>query len=437
MNTVIFFYFPIGFFVELFIVELLMMSPFPKRKLFPLKMIAGFLLIGAFCYWFPPNWWLDLLRYSIIFSASIALIVFSYKISIPNAIFCGVGAYAMQHISGSAVSVIFMQIFSVTYTDEKFWIFFLLAQIPVAISYATLYFVFIKRFHKQERFVIKNKYLATLVVVILLITLILSILYDEFGGRALAPAIMIILKCYVIICCVLSLTIQSGLFSLDKLAREKEILEHLMQAGQKHHEMSKENMELINIKCHDIRHQISSLKTLNIKELKDKYIDELQNSITIYDMIAKTGNKTLDAVLTEKQLLCEKYNVKLSYIADGEQLNFIEPSDLYSLFANALDNAFESVKSLPDENKRLINLNASLKDRFLTIRVENYFESQLVFENNLPKTSKGKDCYHGFGIKSIKFIAEKYKGNLAIDTADNLFSLCILIPVPALPDSLK
>lgn len=430
MNIAVYVYLVVAFFIELFIFEFLMMRPFPKRKLFPLRITAGIILICLFCFWGPPNWWLDSIRYFIIFASSIALIAFSYKISIPNAIFCGIAAYAMQHISASAVGMMFLQSVTVSYDQSNFWIIFLLSRIPIGIAYIILYFVFIKRFYKQENFIVKNKYLAALVVIILLITLLLSILSDEFGARDLSVAMFLILKSYVIICCVLSLTIQSGLFSFDKLAREKEILEHLIQVGQKHHKMSKENMELINIKCHDIRHQISSLKTLNISDLKENYLDELKSAVTIYDIIAKTGNATVDAVLTEKWLLCEKYNIKLSYIVDGEQLNFIQPSDLYILFANALDNAFESVKQLSDETKRIINLNANVKDRFLTIRIENYFDSDLSFEDNLPKSSKEKNGYHGYGIKSIKFIAEKYKGHIVIDTTDNLFSLCALIPTP-------
>lgn len=51
---------------------------------------------------------------------------------------------------------------------------------------------------------------------------------------------------------------------------------------------------------------------------------------------------------TEKSLLCERHKIRFTYMIDGEQLDFMDPVDIASLFGNALDNAIESVLRTDD-----------------------------------------------------------------------------------------
>lgn len=68
--------------------------------------------------------------------------------------------------------------------------------------------------------------------------------------------------------------------------------------------------------------------------------------------VARTGNETLDIVLTDKLLYCEKNNVTITCIADGKSLSFMSEEDIYSLFGNALDNAVLAVEQLPEPYQR-------------------------------------------------------------------------------------
>jgi len=65
---------------------------------------------------------------------------------------------------------------------------------------------------------------------------------------------------------------------------------------------------------------------------------------------------------------------------------------------------------------------------FIMLRFENYYEEDLKFEDGLPKTTKSNSDYHGYGIKSIKATAEKYGGNMTINTSNNWFVIRILLP---------
>lgn len=67
------------------------------------------------------------------------------------------------------------------------------------------------------------------------------------------------------------------------------------------------------------------------------------------------------------------------------------------------------------------------------LRFENYYEEAtdaLTFADGLPQTTKKNRSYHGYGLKSIRFTAEKYGGSMTVNTRDQCFALCVLLPLP-------
>ena len=62
--------------------------------------------------------------------------------------------------------------------------------------------------------------------------------------------------------------------------------------------------------------------------------------------------------------------------------------------------------------------------------MDNYCSSEIRFEGGLPLTSKGDQAYHGFGVKSICHIAEKYDGDAVVKKQQDRFILDLLIPIP-------
>ena len=106
-------------------------------------------------------------------------------------------------------------------------------------------------------------------------------------------------------------------------------------------------------------------------------------------------------------------------------------ADVFSLFGNALDNAIEACTKIQNAEKRIISLTVRRQLGMAVIHVENNFEGNLTFANGLPQTTKSDKNYHGFGMQSIRMIADKYKGTVAILNQDGVFNLNITIPIPA------
>ena len=108
----------------------------------------------------------------------------------------------------------------------------------------------------------------------------------------------------------------------------------------------------------------------------------------------------------------------------------MHPMDISALFGNALDNAIEGAEKIGNPQERLIYLNVDRQKGFLRIHVENRFVGEIQFRHNLPLTKKSDKNIHGYGVKSMKQIAEKYAGSIRAEAVDNWFKLDILIPIP-------
>lgn len=190
-------------------------------------------------------------------------------------------------------------------------------------------------------------------------------------------------------------------------------------------EISKENIELINIKCHDIKNQIATLGD----RVPQEEIRELERAVDIYDMAFKTGNEALDVLMVEKLMVCENKNIRLDCMMDGKLLSFMKQSDVYALFGNAVDNAIEAVERIVNEERRYISVRVRMEKGMLVIHFENYYEGEIAFVKGLPQTTKEDKRYHGFGMKSIRMIVEKYQGHFSVGAKDGIFTLNILLPI--------
>ena len=207
-------------------------------------------------------------------------------------------------------------------------------------------------------------------------------------------------------------------------------LQQMLIQSEEQYRIRKESMELLNIKHHDLKHQLGLLR----KVVDEKALQGMEEAVNRYDTIARTGNESLDLVLSEKSMLCQAKQITFSYIADGARLNHMEAADIYTLFGNATDNAIEYLQKLSDPEKRFLHLSVKRQGTMVSIHVENYYEGPaLSGDAALPRTTKENKSYHGFGLRSIQMTAEKYGGEMSVHTRDHLFCLDVVLPCPPDP----
>ena len=226
---------------------------------------------------------------------------------------------------------------------------------------------------------------------------------------------------------VVMLVIQWNAYRRLTLQSEKQILLQMARQRESQYEFSKENIEMINRKCHDLKHQLRALEQVSDDERREQ-LRQARRAVDFYDAVVKTGNDALDTLLTEKSVYCQNRNIRLSCMVSSRYLARIGLVDLYTLLGNALDNAIESVDRLSDPEKKTISLTIRDQGQMLYLQVENYYEGTLRFEDGLPQTQKEDRENHGFGVRSIRSIARAYGGEMYLSTDGELFLLQVVIP---------
>lgn len=373
------------------------------------------------------------LIYLFIFIASIIHLYFCYEESIWTILLCSALGYVIQNL----VYKLFLTIWTtliytsvITYSVDHimYGVYYrLLYYFIYLFIVVVLYKIYLSKIHEKLYNSHLRYQLLIISIAVLMVTNILcsfediyfTYIKDEYN------LIYYILRqtgnLFSIVCCILTIILITQTLDKDSLKKRIEYLQHTIRASQRQYEISKDTINLINIKCHDIKYKIEA--SLNDK----KELNEIKEMIAIYDSKIETGNKLLDVLFTEKSLYCERNNIKFSSMVDGEKLSFIEDGDLYCLFGNLTDNALEAVSKIPNEEKRIINIIVKVIDNMLIIQEDNYFVGNISFdEDGLPITSKMDKDYHGFGIQSIKLLVEKYNGVLTTYINNDVFHLNIL-----------
>lgn len=214
-----------------------------------------------------------------------------------------------------------------------------------------------------------------------------------------------------------------------RVKKELEAVQNVLQNQYAQYMQSKESIELINYKYHDLKHQIAVLRSEEDSQKREAFLNQMEEEIRQYEAQNKTGNKVLDTVLTTKSLYCNKHGITFTCVADGTLLDFMDVMDICSIFGNALDNAIECEMRIPEKEKRLIHVTVSRQKAFLILRFENYCEEEVQYRDGVLATTKKDKKYHGYGMKSIRYTVNKYGGAVTIDTKENWFDLKILIPI--------
>ena len=115
------------------------------------------------------------------------------------------------------------------------------------------------------------------------------------------------------------------------------------------------------------------------------------------------------------------------YLAQNRKNITIIASDINK---NALDNAIDAVRKIQNKDDRFIFVSVKKTNNIVCLHVENSYDGkEIILENGLPLTSQDDKTSHGFGVRSIKRIVDKYKGFMNINYANNVFYLDVCFPI--------
>ena len=222
------------------------------------------------------------------------------------------------------------------------------------------------------------------------------------------------------------------------LKNESNEINQLFQKQYEQYKLAIDNSEALRKEMHDMKHYVMALKNEDDPARRSEVLEDMEQAIAVQESFMNTGNKVLDVILTTKSLQCQKKNITLNAMVDGDLLSDIHVKDICSLFGNILDNAIEATQQVEEVEKRLITLSVRKRNQFIIVECENCTDVSTVNlrntkkrrrfrKNNLPKTTKGDNVKHGFGLKSISQVAEKYGGALHVSYEDGWFKVKVLL----------
>lgn len=304
-----------------------------------------------------------------------------------------------------------------------------LGVVPFAGACSVLVYLFVVRGMAVEgRFPVGPRQTVSALLLFVLFEFLSVTIAGNFRTVNLQGSWAVILMCEFY--CLTILFLQNALFRKSAIQHDLDALDILWHRQKEQYQLARKNIALINKRCHDLKVQIYALRDMADSTQRRRYLDEIDDSIGIYDAIVKTGSEVLDTILTEKSLLCRDKDIHIQCVADGSRMEFLDPADTYAIFGSALDNAIEAVQQFADKDKRQIDVLVHLKQQFLVISITNPLARQPVFRNGLPVTTKTGGDYHGFGLRGVQRVLKKYGGNLTVSTENGCFALKILIPLP-------
>ena len=211
----------------------------------------------------------------------------------------------------------------------------------------------------------------------------------------------------------------------NMVRHELEAVHNVLENQYVQYKQSRESIDLINMKYHDLKHQIHMLRELNDKEQRDAFLDRMEADIKAHELQNKTGNSVLDTLLTGKSMYCHKHGITMTVVADGSLLRFMDAMDICSIFGNALDNAIEAVKKIKTDKEKVIEVFAQVRNDTIVSIVKNPTADKV--DVNKLVTTKPNKLSHGYGILSIKNLAKKYDGDVVFEWENYRFTASILI----------
>lgn len=370
----------------------------------------------------------QLITFSLVILLCYALVLLLFDAPPQAALFCVSAAYIMQNIA-SGLDGLARTILVPMGARVDTWGFTLLGMVGLcAVVYAVCHQTILRKIEQYGFSPVQGGSALVVVMMVLLVCLAFDLANKCYLlGFGVPIHVVVLYRGVHFATCAFVLWMEFELLYNKHLEQDIAVMQRVRSDEERQYQLSKDTIDAINIKCHDIRHQIRHLEQGGVAVEKGA-LEDLAQEVRIYDSKVKTGNEALDTILSEKRLLCEREGIRLTCIADGAVLLGLSPADLYSLFGNLLDNAIEAARRLDGAERKTISLVVSRRGDMAVIHEENYFDGKARFEDGLPVSTKGDPFNHGFGTRSMRQIVERYGGSMTMRAQGDRFAVTIVLP---------
>ena len=206
--------------------------------------------------------------------------------------------------------------------------------------------------------------------------------------------------------------------------RKEQIISIALEQQKKELEAVKRGEHAIRIMRHDMRFFLSNLLICidsDDKATAKKMISSFVENVDSTVIKKYCQNSTLNYILSGFAERCREEKIEFDCRIEAEPN--CDETTFSIIISNALDNAINTQKYLP-EHDRKIALMLKKRNKKLLLSVKNSFGKKPVFIDEMPVSDeKG----HGYGTQSIVYLTEQLGGNCKFTIEDNKFVLMVVI----------
>lgn len=217
-----------------------------------------------------------------LFVLTMGVICFCFDMVPVEVLFAGTGGYVTEHISFALGKIIQ---YGTGWNEAKLgitlhtFLFRFFIYIVVAIF---IYFFVVRRNRNKGDFKPNDTRIALLTLVILMAAIVLSVVYFYPGFMEQGTvASKVICPLYAMLCCILVLFLEFYVLRENRMEREREVMEQMLHMANAQRKTSQETIDIINMKCHDLKHQIQALAAMRDENARSEYVAEVERAVSI------------------------------------------------------------------------------------------------------------------------------------------------------------
>ena len=180
---------------------------------------------------------------------------------------------------------------------------------------------------------------------------------------------------------------------------------------------------------HDLKHHLLVLKNFEKEgnyEGVHNYIEEINHEFFETKKRNWTGNQIADMLLEQKKTQAELEGIAFTIQAVPIAKWQFNDSETCSLLGNLLDNAIEACKRMEVNADKWISVKIESQKQLLFIKIENSISEVPVMKDKRPISVKQDKIRHGYGLKSVERIVNKYEGMITYKSKDRAFQVKLL-----------
>jgi len=392
------------------------------RKRIPLALFGLFALYVCLLLLFVPSAdWQDPMRhafgelatFSILLGGLVLATTYVFDTNILTAVFCSSAGYTVENFA-SGLTELVLDLFGSPANKLSVYASPLhhIAMIATTVGvYAVVFFLVTKPMLRQGLCRIEDRTMLAMMVVVIAVIISFDLLIKGLVADGLDVRAMVLLRIFHGLACVFTLGAGFQLLVVRRIEAERDAAWQVLAERERQYEASRENVDAINARVHDIRHAIGRLA--NDAQVNSDVLASMVREIDVCGKSLRTGNAALDTVLAEKGLTCSREGIALTCVADGSLLSVIAPGDTYALFSTLLDEAIE--RTLSGSEGRSISL--VIREAMGNVAI------------HLECTEQATISRPHAQLAPLNALCERYKATLATIEQDGLWHANVLLPL--------